>query len=117
MTSAQKLEALIEKAVENGWAYWLHEGVATFEIRSPTDMLEPLVRVRLGKHSQQVNYQVNYQQIIFNHGFARALFGEEQIGDKYPMCEHRKVAWRHHLQKAVISDDPIRYMYWAVFEK
>jgi len=161
MTQAEKLKALIQKAIDGGWAYWLHEGVAKFEVIQPVDMLECLVIFTLGSYSQQVNQQ----HIIFNHDFAKALWGERSLttshahklppGRKYGdhadgtkhsskdlerifseyKCERcgkpvrtlkqleatcftegkTNVGWQYHLQQAVISKNPIDYMYEAVF--
>lgn len=53
--------------------------------------------------------------VIFNHDFAKALWGEEYIGwdisDVY-FKKHRiaSQAWQFHLQQMVIADDPIEYL-------
>lgn len=55
--------------------------------------------------------------LIFNHDFARALFGEREF---YPDGELtlgalRNAGFEYHLQQAVVSKDPMGYMYGAVF--
>ena len=76
-------------------------------------------------------------EIILNHDFAKALFGEETLelywdDDKkhealggtlsYSYDEGGAIKlevkrYLYHLQQAVISDDPIGYMYNEVFKK
>lgn len=88
LTQDEKLEALVNKAFENGW------------------------------HGSVVSPDIEFfpEHWIFQHKFAKALFGEE-LGPwkKYAHCEHRKTAWRYFLQEAVISEDPIGYFYEMVF--
>ena len=64
---------------------------------------------------------------IFDHGFAKALWGEEEIdeyiGQEHPwkqlICEgdyaasgpsYIGPAWKYHLQSMVVADDPIQYL-------
>lgn len=73
-----------------------------------------------------------YPVIIFNHDFAKALWGEDRYDRKvidvparfYSTYQHpiipreahtRRVrvkvhGWQHHLQQMVIADDPLRYL-------
>lgn len=55
------------------------------------------------------DYEVlRYETIIFNHDFAKALWGEKNIHFKqYGVLEN---AWKVHLQQLVIADDPIKYL-------
>jgi len=53
-------------------------------------------------------YNRDWESLIFNKDFAKAIFGSEMInpyGDKYFMEN-----WKYHLQKMVISDYPILYL-------
>ncbi len=56
--------------------------------------------------------------ILYNHDFARALFGEEERDD-CPACGYDAFycapIWQWHLSRAVVSDNPIDYIYEAVF--
>lgn len=42
--------------------------------------------------------KIRYYDIIYNHDFAKALWGEKPLG------------WRYHLQMMVVADDPIEYL-------
>lgn len=99
MTQSDKLQALIHKSgVELPWI-----GNA-----GPGDNIEDYCEYVIQNNFENV--------IIFNHEFAKALFGKELVALKYPMCEHSKQAWVQHLQQAVIAEDPIDYMYEVVFD-
>lgn len=55
----------------------------------------------------------NYKAVIFNHGFAKALWGDtegklELLPDD-PSQPDLKM-WEYRLQRMVVSDDPIRYL-------
>lgn len=103
MTDQEILEKAIKKAVHGGWDYrgFVHEDDFT-PLRNP---------------------DVSIYEIIFNHDFAKALWGGEpknhvaykyrsfsdaadipQAGDGIlPIC------W-WHLQQMVIAEDPIKYL-------
>lgn len=107
MTEAEKLEALIKKAVENGFV-----GVEQ-SINTPKSYAEHLLDWPFGEYD-----------LIFRKDFARALFGEQGFGGEFtgkypnPHLDKRGGAqrgWQYHLQQAVISVDPIGYMYGVVF--
>lgn len=60
--------------------------------------------------------------LIFNHEFAKALWGEElhhetfivpkELNKRFAGSRHLDVKpiWQYHLQQMVISDDPVRYL-------
>lgn len=75
MTDAQMLEALMKRASDSSYGGPSYQDYLHFD-------------------------SVHLNDIIFNHDFARALFGE----DNYD-----------RLMQAVISPNPIKYMYEAVF--
>ncbi|HEU5187927.1 MAG TPA: hypothetical protein VFT87_05510 [Candidatus Saccharimonadales bacterium] len=102
MTDAQKLEALVRRAKELGaesealGAYYDLEG-------------------------RGVSVDILARAILFDAPVARALFGEctDTMTVQNNSLNVKQVidmnGWRYHLQQAVISKDPIDYMYKAVF--
>lgn len=108
MTQAEKLKALVRRAVACGW-----DGIAD----STPDRL---LFYQVGETDV---FARSAEQIIFNHDFARALFGEQEFQglDAVIASEDaftgvkRTHYWQCHLQQAVISNDPIDYMHKAVF--
>lgn len=121
MTDAQKLEALIQKAIDGG----LHEH--TFH-SLPISAFRVDIEVGImGKLISDDGEEIDVATVIFNHDFAKALFGEAmftQYVDNiqgFPGKDARDEGtiemyiYEYHLQQAVISDNPIDYMYQAVF--
>lgn len=108
MSDAQMLEALVRRAVENG-----------ADLKLSPLSIPDYVRL-LSKGSPWI------EQLFYgSHDFARALFGDEDIAIERPMLVGRGkrvnlidkvIAYQFRLQQAVVSDNPIRYMYNAVFE-
>lgn len=116
MSDALKLEALVRRATENGW-----EGRRFFVGSSPENQAA-------NHYEIWTHYSKN--DFLFNHDFARALFGDEPSpygkvwqriepgkGVEYAVQNGYVPAWQYHLQQAVISEDPIGYMYKAVFDE
>lgn len=91
MNRQQILEKAIQKAIDGGWK----------NIRYAKPTVEELVDTEA------------YYGCIFNHQFAKALWGEEHI--KRTLAKNvdwidTQPAWRMHLQQMVIADDPIQYL-------
>lgn len=109
MTDAQKLEALIQRAIEGGYTY--SGCYQDFNGKLMLDMKE--------EQWVTVFEAENDYSIIFNHDFARALFGDtpEYEADLYRPEAYQITLkhWEWHIQQAVTSDNPIDYMYQAVF--
>lgn len=105
MTQPEKLEALIERAIKCGFVgnrFFYHRG---------------------SKLKYYPDISVN--DLIFNHDFAKSLWGEEKLsrddlhavkkeGDIFYSVDLIPV-FQYRLQQAVISDEPIDYMYKEVF--
>lgn len=96
MTNQEILTKAIQKAVANGW-----QGSPNYNITWSA------------KDNAWVLPDTNYYSIIFNHDFAKALWGEEMIWWGFPDTTHKKyelLTWQYHLQQMVIADDPIKYL-------
>jgi len=68
-------------------------------------------------HLSSDDYLRHANTIIFNHDFAKALWGEEFIPNGWvpfpgtgEAKEVMQVSWSVHLQQIVIADDPIKYL-------
>lgn len=113
MTQAEKLEALVRRAAQGGW----QEG---------WDWLDTIT----GDDAPEFTCKL----FLFNHYFVRALWSwDDSI--KCPYCGicltgllmhprpcpfgvaevFAQPMWQYHLQQAVISENPIGYMYGEVF--
>lgn len=110
MTDAQMLEALIDEAKKRGYEFsgkYFGEYVG---------VAEPAVLIfRVPNDHLRMPWAV---PLLADHDFARALFGEKphEFDPNMIIMETPPIEWMYQLQRAVISDNPIKYMYDAVFK-
>lgn len=101
MTPQQKLQYIITKAIEGGWS--ADDGY------TPDNLAEYMLSDSLN------NAGYPLETIIFNHDFAKSIWGEEYMsgGDYY---DPTLPAFEYHLQQAVINPRPINYIYESIKE-
>lgn len=117
MTNKEILEKAIQKAIDGGYEGWGWP--------SSQDLLkwEWDDEDKVFSDGKGCDYEsINLEAVIFNHDFAKALWGEASTSDKLwhkieaPMENgrdyllHVMPSWQYHLQQMVISDDPIKYL-------
>ena len=107
MTQEDKIKKIIEKAVENGWEHLGFSIALKKQKRGEVD---------LGWTEENwIRYISNeeYYKTVFSHSFAKAIWGESYFKDFSGNFGKpgEFITWQYHLQKAVISDDPIDYYY------
>lgn len=107
MTNQKILTKAIEKAITGGWkqnSFDVCDGVGCPAHDEQTVW-------SLGGEPDQfsLDYPSSY---IFNHDFAKALWGSELSEDfvMFSDGEDYGEAWQFHLQQMVIADDPITYL-------
>jgi hypothetical protein len=105
MTHQQILEKAIQKAIDGGW-----------ERTAPMTVVDEGDTVIVGELDSKYKHYADKNEIIFNHDFAKALWGQEpvvvtlkQTNGKIEATDGKRL-WRHHLQQMVIADDPIKYL-------
>lgn len=122
LTNKEILEKAITKAIDGGLTgYWADRYKRCQEL----DEMEYLTAGNLYEEGHSP------EELIFNHGFAKALWGEEkymayfagynewsdatdieyvedQDYDEEP--HEKKPIWQYHLQQMVISENPIQYL-------
>lgn len=116
MTNQQIIEKAIRLAIDGGWdAYgwpnWKVWGEDTVMFYDKAQEEDDTKWVRRGN-------ELELSTIIFNHEFAKALWGEQKPleNGEYPptviMYKGKPVwhPWSYHLQRMVIADDPIKYL-------
>lgn len=134
MTNQQILTKAIQKAIDGGWDKLDSE----LDIRENNVILDaPGHDIDSGQWVICNHEEWHYTDIIFNHDFAKALWGEfptythsgferygvgkdvdswlgpakEAIKDKeFVTGAINYTAWKYHLQQMVIADDPIKYL-------
>ena len=98
MTYKEVLEKAIEKAVDGGWDQWgwLH-----------TEVDETALYITFAnkkKSYQSAMFMTKeFKSVIFDHSFAKALWGDKQIGPHW-------IPYLWHLQQMVICDNPLTYL-------
>lgn len=103
MNNQEILTTAIEKAIAGGfvpWFDWPHSGYFEDGFYSP------------GYDGDHLDLGI--EELIFDHAFAKALWGENENHRKVIVGETdwRKwpLDWHHHLQQMVIAKDPIEYL-------
>lgn len=115
MTDQQILEKAIQKAIDGGFKFF-PEGELKVQDSSDLD------GIVFEFNTWPPHWTVPLSVIIFNHDFAKALWGEEPYSDNKTVnvslkggivTEHKfstEPAWQYHLQQMVIAKDPIKYL-------
>lgn len=89
MTDIETLKAAWEKAIDKGFV--------------PIDNKHVIVT------DNRTDIRFGYESWIYDHDFARALWGEEV--DWYDTNDDSFMPrWKGHLQEMVVADDPIAYL-------
>lgn len=125
-TNQEILEKAIQKAIDGGFSFsqiwstlepwWKYEILGGDEdIAFYSDTISPNP------------WRMNFSTLIFNHDFAKALWGEEKLsgalndGTEFKDIMKNRVglaggcrlhmdAWEWHLMNMVIAKDPIKYL-------
>lgn len=113
MTNAEVLKRAISIAVENGWKD--EEGLSFITIEGS---------VFMNKSYTPPNILFDVKEILFDHSFAKAFWGEEPyyISESVYQHEFHKNGkpkemgitagpfWQYHLQQMVLEENPIDYL-------
>lgn len=111
MTNQQILEKAIQKAIDGGYKHPSgkltvdEHGTIFVWVDGATDGI------------RAYGHDTSLREIIFNHDFAKALWGEYAEGfdsSMYSGTTGREFGpaepWKSHLREMVISEDPIKYL-------
>ncbi len=113
MSDKEVLEKAIQKAIDNGWDGH-DERRLLYNVFDRSD-----VEVEYDEHLREMMeciWSVRITpSIIFNHEFAKALWGEAFIVSHAvnSIGQHgswHSPEWQHRLQQMVIAEDPIKYL-------
>lgn len=106
MTNAEILAKAIQKAIDGGWNhYGGEEPDIIVEPSTYPVTMKPEYRVLIGP--RPYSYAC-HTKVIFDHSFAKALWGEGEQEDKDGWAIYDP--WMYHLQQMVIAPDPIKYL-------
>ena len=107
MTHREILEKAIQKAIDGGWDGGrfrpLPLDLNRWRFDSDYDAFG------IGQYEDEI--WIEPCEYIFNHEFAKSLFGEDTIHVSLAGYHEDSVPiWKYRLQEMVISDDPIKYL-------
>jgi len=110
-TNQEILRRSIQKAIDNGWsAEWSSKTEITVYNLLLADISDDGLEVNLDAQYHLYNIK-QPRSFIFNHDFAKALWGENRSHYKYGNpVDIKDAGWELHLQQMVISPDPIKYL-------
>ena len=104
------IEKAIQKAIDGGWKDGTHPEFKTW-VGGGHWNGQHLLTIIQGSSFYHVN------DLIYNHDFAKALWGELDIHDDetefdyyYQSGNGANKVWEVHLQQMVIAEDPIKYL-------
>lgn len=100
MTDVEILRKAIQKAAAGGWKD--EENIIPISLPGTGHVF--LMHGALG----MPHILFEPAELIFDHGFAKALWGEEPYIE-FPYPPNLR-SWQYHLREMVVSDDPIRYL-------
>lgn len=116
MTNQQILEKAIQKAINGGWKFPKLDDGSPLSFTVTKDNV-----FVVGKSKTGATYDISFaiETIIFNHDFAKALWGEMPVHmgyrkksfkpEEYELRDTLPM-WQVALQQMVIADDPIKYL-------
>lgn len=119
ISNKKTLEKAIQKAIDGGWKPECMNDITNFK-----------ASIRLGQgfvrwfNNEGMEVIENVERVIFNHDFAKALWGEKRWSDQPAMHQYYDTLWdggpdefgyegrmwQYHLQAMVIDPDPIKYL-------
>lgn len=105
------LTKAIQKAIDGGWDTLLAKKVKSIVDEEP----------RLITQASNNIYHLSPDNFIFNHDFAKALWGEPKVMSYKELrdagysgtggvIDMRYPGWRYHIREMVVDDDPIKYL-------
>lgn len=98
MGNHEIIEKAIQKAVDNGF-------------RSPSHLWD--LTGTPGVWPPRPSLRVDEYKVIFNHKFAKAIWGEGHNCDDHIDCDvmhPQRKGWKEHLVDMVLAEDPIKYL-------
>ncbi len=111
MTNQATLTKAITVAIKKGWKAEPLGGAEMWPELSDLEQKHVIALMLKGQDDVAEPYKI----VIFNHDFAKALWGEELVhGFKGNILaqvnQFHQPAWMFHLQNMVVEENPIKYL-------
>lgn len=107
MANKEILERVIQEAVNGGWDLLENYEAVDWWVDDVSGTYDGSLSLAFGVRGGPVYGLVPSTMFIFNHDFAKALWGEHEPTD-YGTGAWQP--WEYHLQQMVIAEDPIEYL-------
>jgi len=105
LSNQEILEKAIQKAIDGGWEALPINGRKHWIESAPEHRAKDVdMFITMGSKVQSESYR----NIIYNHDFAKALWGKEDR--QFRSIGGWTQAWKYHLQQMVIAEEPIKYL-------
>lgn len=114
MTNQEILTKAISKAIDGGWQPF--ETMAGNKVLIQQWQNNEMVEVGIyndAKPQDILTWVRELEGIIFNHDFAKALWGDKSIAFENTdslILKAATRAWQYHLQQMVVAENPIEYL-------
>ncbi len=129
VSNQEILEKAIQKAIDSGWQGFWGKSKKLDSVITTNDAISgiPTVTISIRHNARIFGYGgIPIFNIIYNHDFTKALWGEHDTkpiygdGEKCKKCGGLYIpyeqdtlgrnCWTNHLQRMVIAEDPIKYL-------
>lgn len=117
-TNQEILTKAIEKAIAGGWNKFGKKTADWRVLDNEADNTFPGYEIKFT--DKKYHWFCTSNDIIFNHDFAKTLWGhelyvwkeepEDYNNDQSPSHDVYRLGWQYHLQQMVVADDPIKYL-------
>lgn len=115
MSNKEVLIKAVTRAIANGWTVGDWTDADDFSWHIGRDEWGDLALKYTGMGEE---FEIDAKFFLFNHDFAKALWGEKLIGIRLQINtfdgvrhEDKKLTyWQYHLQQMVIAEEPIAYL-------
>ena len=108
MTNQEILSKAIQKSISHGFRYQKEFIKHGYQIAESFQVSEDGTLVAWSYHDERMPCEV--YAVIFNHDFAKALWGTETDTSLGLSGMDPTTPWEYHLQQMVIAPDPIKYL-------
>lgn len=112
MTNQEILEKAIQKAIDGGWMPLKTTRPVVGWGADYSDAFDEgegvLIRALHARSNADYSFY-SLRELIYNHDFAKALWGTE-IEDPTDWPNEQQQEWQYQLKEMVIADDPIKYL-------
>ena len=131
MSDKEILEKAIQKAIEGGWdkrnAEYVEVQIETIDFDLRMSGIEPVheefANIHFISPRKGIDNVIDTKNVLFNHDFAKALWGEKTFNMECNTChfihelyDHHQFGleiaepWMLHLTEMVLVGDPIKYL-------